>query len=88
MKNAFNNLYELVPVYDARQSFYRKAFVHIDGNGNKQLYSYKTLVAEIKDGVPKLHGKYSQTTTRHQKEFLKQEGFTDNEIKTMFKNAA
>ena len=31
-------------------------------------------------------GKYSQTTTRHQKEFFKQNGLSDKEIKYLFKN--
>lgn len=31
-------------------------------------------------------GKYSCTTTRHQKEFFKQNGLSDKEIKDLFKN--
>ena len=31
-------------------------------------------------------GQYSQTTTRHQKEFFKQNGLSDKEIKELFKN--
>ena len=30
-------------------------------------------------------GKFSQTTTRHQKEFFKQNGLSDKEIKELFK---
>ena len=39
------------------------------------LKSYDTIVAVIKDGKPMVRGDYSQTTTRHIKEFLKQNGF-------------
>jgi len=66
--------YDLEVRYDSRKSFYGKARVETDGN-NKKLYSYNTLVAEIKDGTPIVHGTYSQTTLRHIKEFLKQNGF-------------
>ncbi len=60
----------LEPEYDSAVSFYKKARVE----GNK-LYSYDTLVAEIKDGNPVVYGTYSQTTLRHIKEWLKQNGF-------------
>ena len=83
-----SNVYELTCMYDARQSFYHKALVEISRDGkSKKLYSYETLVAEVKNGVPILHGKFSQTTTRHQKEFFRQEGFTENQIKELFKAA-
>ena len=69
-------LYDLKPQYDSRQSFYNKATVDTgnDGKQNK-LYSYNTLVAEIKDGKPVVYGTYSQTTLRHIKDWLKQNGF-------------
>lgn len=69
-------LYDLKPRYDARQSFYNKATVDTgdDGKQNK-LYSYNTLVAEIKDGKPVVYGTYSQTTLRHIKDWLLQNGF-------------
>lgn len=55
------------------------------------LYSYDTLVAKVfysVDGsVEYIYmGKYSQTTTRHQKEFFKQNGLNDKEIKQLFKD--
>lgn len=86
---------ELKPIYDTRQSFYRKAQVEVQRNDfecTKRLYSYGTLVASIiwnynKNTITyKYFGKYSQTTTRHQKEFFKQENLSDEEIKQLFKN--
>lgn len=86
---------ELKPIYDARQSFYGKAQVEVQKNDfecTKKLYSYGTLVASIiwnydKNTITyKYFGKYSQTITRHQKEFFKQENLSDEEIKELFKN--
>lgn len=69
----------LSPQYDSRKSFYNKA--HVD-TGNKddenKLYSYNTLVAEIKNGKPVVYGTYSKTTLRHIKDWLKQNDFTAN----------
>lgn len=91
--------YELDCRYDTRQSFYGKAVVkeekHNGEHGNTKqlaLYSYGTLVATITyfdiDNKKKInyvcYGKYSQTTTRHQKEFFKQNGLSDKEIKELF----
>lgn len=79
--------------YDTRQSFYGKAKVEVQKNDfecTKDLYSYGTLVASIvcnfeKNNITyKYFGKYSQTTTRHQKEFFKQNGLNDKEIKELF----
>lgn len=67
--------YELMARYDARQSFYGKAKVIVLKNGDQALRSYDTIVALIKDGQPIIRDLYSPTTTRHQKEFLKQNGF-------------
>lgn len=63
---------ELMPVYDTRKSFYRKAIIE-----KGKLYSYDTLVASYEDGVISLHNTrlYSATTLRHVKEFIKQLGF-------------
>ena len=78
--------------YDSRQSFYGKAKIQKTINKNVEdykLFSYGTLVARItKVGNIKTYyyfGKYSQTTTRHQKEFFKQHDLTDKEIKELFK---
>ncbi len=69
-------VYGLEPRYDARKSFYGKAQVDTGDKGDKnKLYSYDTLVAEIKDGKPVVYGTYSATTLRHIKDWLKQNGF-------------
>lgn len=72
----------LKAIYDSRQSFYNKAVVVEDAKG-KYLMSYNTVVARITDKnngymIPAyavVYGTYSQTTLRHIKEFLKQNGF-------------
>ena len=68
---------ELSPQYDARKSFYGKARVVTDTDGTQILYSYNTPVVEIKDDKVKLLAMWdsSQTTLRHVKEFLQQNGF-------------
>ena len=82
-------MYELSCRYDSRNSFYGKAQV-VEKEGERKLYSYGTLVAKVYNNWDKTiyeyYGKYSQTTTRHQKEFFKQEGLSDKEIKELFKN--
>ena len=81
-------------IYDARQSFYGKAKVETKEYKTRKskaisLLSYGTLVAMINEYEHKktyhYFGKYSQTTTRHQKEFFKQNGLSDKEIKELFK---
>ena len=67
-------MYDLKTRYDARKSFYGKANVIVDGE-TKQLRSYTTIVAEITKGIPIVFGTYSNTTLRHIKEFLLQNGF-------------
>lgn len=87
--------FDLDCIYDSRQSFYGKAKVEIVKNTYEQvcdLYSYGTLVASIVDNFVDMkrkyiyNGKYSQTTTRHQKEFFKQGGLSDKRLKELFKN--
>lgn len=93
--------YDLSCRYDSRQSFYGKAQVEQraeiqDGvlYNIYELYSYGTLVARITENTEtnkatcEYLGKYSQTTTRHQKEFFKQKGLSDKEIKELFKLGA
>jgi len=66
---------ELVCYHDSRASFYGKARSRSEGN-KTILTSYSTDVAYIEDGevvVP--NGTYSNTTLRHIKEFLLQNGF-------------
>lgn len=64
-------IFELTPKYDSRKSFYGKAIV-TEEDGVFKLYSYNTLVSFCVDGVVQDLGKFSQTTSRHQKEFRKQ----------------
>ena len=68
---------ELSPSYDSRKSFYGKAHVVTDDDGTEILYSYDTPVVKIKDGKVELLAQWdsSQTTLRHVKEFLRQNGF-------------
>ena len=87
--------FDLSCVYDSRENFYGKARVKTTFNKNVEdyeLYSYGTLVARItKIGNKTMYhyfGKYSQTTTRHQKEFFKQFGLSDQEIKQLFKDGS
>ncbi len=75
--------YELSTQYDSRASFYGKARVEDYGH-KKVLVSYSTDVAVIEKGKAKVSGLYSNTTTRHIKEFLKQNGFrADNSKQIM-----
>ena len=68
--------YGLEPQYDARKSFYGKAHVE-DENGVLTLYSYNTPVCRIEGDKVTLLDLWdsSQTTLRHVKEFLQQNGF-------------
>ena len=65
---------ELEAIHDSSQSFYEKAKVEIDGN-RIILYSYGSYVAYIENYDAHITGDYSQTTFRHIKEFLLQNGF-------------
>lgn len=65
-------IFELVPRYDARKSFYGKARVIDYENGTIELQSYDTIVSRCINGKVEELGKWSATTTRHQKEFRKQ----------------
>lgn len=69
------SIYELAAIYDRRNSFYGKANIIEFADGTKQLRSYNTIVAEIKDKTVKVFGYFSQTTARHINEFLQQNGF-------------
>lgn len=77
--------YELMPQYDARKSFYGKARVRVDDDGNKFLISYGLPVMYWDAKTKNLHrlvrgwtdpkGKYvtwSSTTGRHIAEFSHQ----------------
>jgi hypothetical protein len=73
---------------DSRNSFYGKAKVNMLEDGRKVLLSYNENVAEISsDGRnARVNGSYSKTTTRHIKEFLRQEGFNAENMKQMLKD--
>jgi hypothetical protein len=95
MLEDYNICYDLECQFDTRQTFHGKAKVHETCQDNVQhmeLLSYDTLVANYvyyKNENRKVYeyfGKYSQTTTRHQKEFFKQLGLSDKRIKELFKN--
>jgi len=66
------NIFELNGRYDSRKSFYGKARVIDRGNGLYELLSYNTIVSRCKDGKVEHLGKWSATTSRHQREFEKQ----------------
>ena len=68
-------IYDLKPMYTSQKSFYSKAKVIVMESGEIILQSYDTFVASIKDGKVIINGFYSNTTLRHIKEFLKQNGF-------------
>lgn len=91
MKNG--KMFDLKSEYDTRNSFYGKAKIIEVTNKNitdLQLYSYNTFVARITmvHGIKTYYcfGKYSSTTTRHQKEFFRQNGLSEVEISELFKN--
>lgn len=65
-------IFELSARFDSRKSFYGKAHVINYGNGTMELQSYNTIVSRVTDGKVEHLGKWSQTTTRHQKEFERQ----------------
>lgn len=63
------NLEELQARFDARQSFYKKAYIGTF-NGCKYLKSYNTIVACIFQNQLRIYGGFSQTTARHINEFF------------------
>ena len=76
---------ELLPQYDSRKSFYKKARV-LNENGKLILISYFTQVCYIENGKAFVLGSWSNTTTRHVKEFLKQNGFVAENSKQILKD--
>ena len=79
--------YELRSIHDTRKSFYGKANVRIESN-KRILRSYNTDVAYIDLDTNKaiVKGMYSNTTLRHIKEFLLQEGFKADNWKQIEKD--
>ena len=85
-------VYDMTPEHDSRKSFYGKAKVDVRPDGTQILYSYGTPVCKItKDGKATLLKKgylgwaSSQTTLRHVKEFLKQNGLEAGSINDLRK---
>lgn len=80
-------VYDMRPQFSGRKSFYGKARVDDDGT-TKMLYSYSTPVAKINGGKVTLLPKWnsSQTTLRHVKEFLKQNGFNAENMRQIEKD--
>lgn len=68
----------LLPDLSGRASYYGKAVIYTLENGTKVLRSYDTLVAiyyqdpETREEYYAINGKYSSTTTVHQRDFLYQ----------------
>ena len=65
-------MYELKPTNKQNQkSFYGKAFIMIDEDGTKKLYSYGTLIMteDINGNYTRLWDGWSQTTGKHIKAF-------------------
>jgi hypothetical protein len=75
----------LIPRFTSQKSFYKKAKVKMF-NGKKVLQSYQTDVAEIVNGKPFVIGGYSQTTAKHIKEFLRQNGIKVESKKQILKD--
>jgi len=77
--------FDLMPQYDARNSFYNKARVRKE-KGKLTLISYNTEVCFIKNNKAIVLGQWSATTSRHIKEFLKQNGFKADNLKQILKD--
>ena len=80
-------MYELTPIFelDGRKSFYGKAKIVIDDNGNETLYSYDTaIITRNADGtlVKHWHG-WTATTGRHIKAFC---GLNKAEYETLLED--
>lgn len=75
---------ELKPIFSDQKSFYNKAMIEKTSTG-KKLYSYNFFVAEVNGKKATVYNLQSDSTLRHVKEFLKQEGFladSKKQIKT------
>lgn len=65
-------IYELEARFDAHKSFCGKAHIIDHEDGTFELQSYDTIVSRCVNGKVEELGRWSQTTTRHQREFRKQ----------------
>lgn len=94
-------IYELKPIYENVKSYYGKAIIKEDTDFNKsilELYSYETKVAVIIETftndygiikevfVTKNNDHLTNTTLRHIKEFLRQDGFNAQNKKYIINN--
>lgn len=66
------DVFKLAARYDRRKSFYGKAQVIDYGGGYMELKSYNTIVSRVNNGKVEHLGKWSATTSRHQREFERQ----------------
>ncbi len=64
---------ELTPIFSDQKSFHGKAQIEKTATG-KKLYSYNFFVAEVNGKKASVYNLQSDSTLRHVKEFLKQEG--------------
>ena len=64
---------ELTPIFSDQKSFHGKAQIEKTATG-KKLYSYSLFVAEVNGEKTTVYNLQSDSTLRHVKEFLKQEG--------------
>ena len=78
-------LYDLTCLFDMRQSFYGKARVEVFSDNSEILWSYSTPVACFIKGKIIVRGQYSQTTTRHIKEFIRQHNQSADNLKEILK---
>lgn len=76
IKNPVGDVHELRPLRrDTRKSFYGKAIFYLVAPGKMVLQSYSTIVSEAyfdrKEKIWRVEhkGKFSVTTSRHQREF-------------------
>lgn len=65
-----SNIYDLLPL-NGQKSFYGKAKIHLEENGDKTLYSYNTKILTIKASGEKIrfYAGWTQTTGKHIKAF-------------------
>lgn len=72
--------YALTPKFEGRKSYYGKAVVNVEIDGEsvvKNLKSYETCVMRVENGklLRRQNQPCSATTARHMREFAQQEGF-------------
>lgn len=78
---------ELIPIYSNQKSFYGKAIIETT-DGVVRLYSYAAPVAKIEGNICYCYNTQSQTTRKHIREFFKQHGLSDKQIKELMKEGS